>query len=302
MQVDYCYILSAGKGTRMGPVGEKLAKPLWPVFEKTLLELQVSYAQELGAKKIYINVHHLSQQVKDFIHQKKLPVELLYEPVLLDVGGAVHNLKRHLGEPTGNVLVINSDQFLFLENQHINQMLKCLAAGDAGVLTTTQFVKAQGYNALDLVGEKIVGVIKNDQLINDKNYLTYTGVALINLQKITLQEGVSNFFQSVCHPSQGTFTAYETSQLEYYDFGTLLRYCQLCFHLYAELKSKKTNKMISFLQRQDAIKSEYLGLQGYKSSERILNFTHLHQVQTSTEDQILIADPTGTVFSIQCDQ
>jgi choline kinase len=301
MQVDYCYILSAGKGTRMGPIGEKIAKPLWPVFDKTLLELQVSYAQELGARKIFINVHHLSDQVENFIADAKLPVEVLYEPELLDVGGAVHNLKKYLGENTGTVLIINSDQFLFLEAHHVGEMLNRINDGEAGVLATTNFIKSQGYNALNMTDNKILGVIKNEKLENDLTYVTYSGVALIDLKKLSYREGISNFFQSVCHPSQGTFSAYDCTKMEYYDFGTLSRYCDQCLNIFSCLISLKTNKMIEFLNRHRAIKISDVTSLGYKSPKRMLNFTSENVVEEIEDNTIMISDPKGIRYCIKCE-
>ena len=43
MQLDFAYILAAGKGTRMGEIGKVVPKPLWPIYEKSLLELQVAW-------------------------------------------------------------------------------------------------------------------------------------------------------------------------------------------------------------------------------------------------------------------
>ena len=60
-------ILAAGLGTRMGPLGEVLPKVLWPVFEKTLLELQIHFARELGAKSIYVNTFHQGAKIEKFL-------------------------------------------------------------------------------------------------------------------------------------------------------------------------------------------------------------------------------------------
>ena len=40
-------ILSAGFGTRMGPIGKALPKVLWPIFEEALLGIQIEYVNEL---------------------------------------------------------------------------------------------------------------------------------------------------------------------------------------------------------------------------------------------------------------
>ena len=44
MIVENALILAAGAGTRMGEIGKVLPKVLWPVFECSLLELEVLYA------------------------------------------------------------------------------------------------------------------------------------------------------------------------------------------------------------------------------------------------------------------
>ena len=55
MKIDYCLILAAGFGSRMGEIGKILPKVLWHIFEKSLLELEIEYARSLGIKKIFIN-------------------------------------------------------------------------------------------------------------------------------------------------------------------------------------------------------------------------------------------------------
>ena len=47
MKVNKALILSAGFGTRMGEIGKTLPKILWPIFDKSLLELQVLYLKEM---------------------------------------------------------------------------------------------------------------------------------------------------------------------------------------------------------------------------------------------------------------
>ena len=58
MKVDHVLILAAGKGTRMGKIGEIVPKVIWPVFNKSLLELQVAYARSLApTAQIHINLY-----------------------------------------------------------------------------------------------------------------------------------------------------------------------------------------------------------------------------------------------------
>ena len=110
-----CLILSAGKGLRMGVIGETLPKPLWPIFEKEMLFLQIARAKEIGCKKIFINIYHLSSIVKQAINENSPDVEVIEEPELLGVGGAIHNLKDQIGL-SGKLLIINSDIFYFFSH------------------------------------------------------------------------------------------------------------------------------------------------------------------------------------------
>ncbi|MEI8348106.1 MAG: NTP transferase domain-containing protein, partial [Pseudomonadota bacterium] len=64
--VPHCFIMSAGMGTRMGEIGKVLPKVLWPVFEKKILDLQVSFAGRLGFQRIFVNTHHGAKEVEQY--------------------------------------------------------------------------------------------------------------------------------------------------------------------------------------------------------------------------------------------
>ena len=66
MKVDKALILSAGFGTRMGEIGKTLPKILWPIFDKSLLELQALYLKEMGVKDIFINLFHQKDKIIDY--------------------------------------------------------------------------------------------------------------------------------------------------------------------------------------------------------------------------------------------
>ena len=76
MKINKCFILGAGEGTRMERIGKKLPKILWPIFEKTLLELQIDFAKKWGCQEFFMNVCHLHDQVEDFITEKNIKIRL----------------------------------------------------------------------------------------------------------------------------------------------------------------------------------------------------------------------------------
>ena len=114
MIVENALILAAGAGTRMGEIGKVLPKVLWPVFECSLLELEVLYAQSLGVKNIFINSHYYTKEILE--HVKENPtfknVTILLEKEPIDIGGAVHKTD-HTAMQGWNGYFIFADQCTF---------------------------------------------------------------------------------------------------------------------------------------------------------------------------------------------
>ena len=54
---------------------------------------------------------------------------------------------------------------------------------------------------------------------------TYTGMALINLSKLETRYGESSFFESVANPNLNKIGVQDLADFEYWDFGTIKRYC-----------------------------------------------------------------------------
>ncbi len=219
MNLEVAYILGAGLGTRMGPVGEILPKLLWPVFEKTLLELQVDYAIECGVKKIYLNTHFQADKIQDYIRKKKLNIEVLHEESLLDIGGAVHNLARVLNYE-GRVLILNGDQFLLINKDSFDEF-KEKSLSFVATLMGLKVKAGSEYN--ELVVEE--GLLKSiERPLPTDSYYTYSGVSIINLSKLAPCEGKSKFFESVADFKKEEVAVFKPNEFEYWDFGTTERY------------------------------------------------------------------------------
>ncbi len=100
-------ILAAGYGTRLLPHTLKIPKPLFTLNSIPILEHLVNQLLEYGCEKIFINTHHLHEQIETFADQFPDTVHTIYEPVILDTGGAIANTRRFLERAP--FFVINSD-------------------------------------------------------------------------------------------------------------------------------------------------------------------------------------------------
>ena len=62
-------ILAAGRGTRMAPGTDHIAKPMLPFFGAPLLDHAASHLVEAGVHRIAVNCHHLWQGVARHVHE-----------------------------------------------------------------------------------------------------------------------------------------------------------------------------------------------------------------------------------------
>lgn len=101
-------ILAAGLGTRLRPLTEAMPKPLVPVVDKSILEIQALRARELGNVRLHANAHYLADQV--IAEGGRLGFEKVWEePEILGTAGP---LKRIYNEGyRGGLLVMNGDAY-----------------------------------------------------------------------------------------------------------------------------------------------------------------------------------------------
>jgi NDP-sugar pyrophosphorylase family protein len=278
MQIKSCLILAAGFGTRMGVIGRKLPKVLWPVFEKSLLELQVAYAKSLGIEKIFINLHYMGEEIEQFAQGKSIfeDVTFLWEkPEILDIGGAIHQLARRKEiNYHGHLLVLNADQFFYIPKERLSQLVK--PYGDFGSVLFTYWVNSSlGYNALEINSDRIVqSIVKNKDLAPDARVETYTGISLINLSKLNPVAGASAFFDSVAPFQERSVPAILLEGIDYWDFGTLRRYWETSFRILETYRNNSNHPFLRFLVGAHALKTWKIDLQRiayHAAGPRVIN-------------------------------
>lgn len=109
MKIKLGMILSAGFGKRMQPITLKTPKPLIQIGNKNLLERAIHLLISHGIEEIVINVHHLADQIKNFVDKKKYKVKIIISDErdkLLDTGGGIRNATKSFKKP---FVVVNPD-------------------------------------------------------------------------------------------------------------------------------------------------------------------------------------------------
>lgn len=260
MNLDCALILAAGFGTRMGELGKIIPKPLWPLFDSTLLGWQISFLKSLGIQRIYVNTHHHAKELENYLSENFPDVNILYEPEILDVGGAIHNLARQINYQ-GNLFVVNSDVMFNLSDVELDNGVNKLKDHDV-ILYGLKVDKASGLNEIIIEDNVIVGIVKNND-VKESEYITYSGFCLVNMSCLAKVDGVSNFFESVVSFQNKNSGVYITSNIPYLDFGTLSSYFESCYRVVGELKEND----------HFPINKAMANRKSYNGTDGVLNFT-----------------------------
>jgi len=242
MKVDYVLILAAGFGRRMGPLGEVLPKPLWPMFESTLLEQQINYVKRFSPQKIFINTHHQGDLIKEYCREKQFEnIHIVQEKDILGSGGAIHNLMRVIGPKKGKLLTINADAFFDCNWDEMS-----VDGGDYHYLFSLEDHWGK-YNRLRTQDGTLMKIVPPAEL--EQSSITYSGVGLINLELLSHCPGNTSFFESVCVPGQGNVKIVSPDVYDYIDFGELDIYRESIQLIYrCALGEKEETPLISFIK------------------------------------------------------
>jgi len=102
-------ILAGGLGTRLKPFTEVIPKPLLPIGEKAILEIQIEHLKKYGFDEIFLATNYKSEYIKNFFGDgSRYGVDLVIsqEKEALGTVGPLSLLKNELNEP---FLLMNGD-------------------------------------------------------------------------------------------------------------------------------------------------------------------------------------------------
>ncbi len=116
------FLLSAGLGTRLRPLTDKVPKCLLPVCGKPLLQIWLENLEKHGIDEVLINTHWLHEKFEVFLRkwrEGQTKISVCYEPVLL---GSAGTLLANRGWVDGAqpFLILNGDN---LTNVNLGKMI-----------------------------------------------------------------------------------------------------------------------------------------------------------------------------------
>jgi len=219
-------ILAAGFGSRLLPYTRYKPKPLFTFSGKAILDIIISKLQSAGCNQIIINTHHLNQEIEAFIASKEygIPVNTIFEPVILGTGGAIKNTSEHW--KSAPFMVINSDIITDIDLGEVysfhlrNKDLATLVLHDFPELNSVS-VDEDGY----IKGFHLPETAKS----SDKAMtLTFTGIQVLSPEMLgylsdETPSSVIDAYRSLISDG-GKIRAFSSGNFSWADIGTPERY------------------------------------------------------------------------------
>ncbi len=211
-------ILAAGFGTRLHPFTQTLPKPLFTINDRPALDLTIDKLVSCGCDTIFINTHHLSEQIQAFVdgHPHRDMLEIVFEPEILDTGGAIANLRHAFSNAP--FLVINSDIICDLD---LKQVIDYHLASDT--IATLVLHDCPRFNKISINARKQVMDFNGSR----NTGLAFTGIQVISPEFFNHMPDTPVFssidvYKKLC--TSNKISAFVAKDLYWKDIGTIQSY------------------------------------------------------------------------------
>jgi NDP-mannose synthase len=157
-------ILAGGLGSRLKPFTEVIPKPLLPIGEKSVLEIQIENLKKHGFTDVYLATNYKSEYVSNFFgngDRYGVNLEISKEVNPLGTAGPLTLLKDKLDEP---FLVMNGDILTLLNFKDLYDF----ACNQKSILTITikKIITPYAFGNIFFDGDFVTGIEEKPDIIN----------------------------------------------------------------------------------------------------------------------------------------
>ncbi len=156
-------ILAGGLGSRLKPFTEVIPKPLLPIGEKSVMEIQIERLKKYGFDEIFLATNYKSEYVQNFFGDGSrygVKLTLSKETKPLGTAGPLTLLKDKLTEP---FLVMNGDILSLVDFGKLYSF--AVAQPSKLTITIKKIVTAYAFGNIFFDGDKVTGIEEKPDII-----------------------------------------------------------------------------------------------------------------------------------------
>ncbi len=166
-------VLAAGRGERLRPLTDTVAKPMVEVGGRALIEYPLGMLKRAGITEVAINVHHLAGGIQSALGSgARLGIDIVWspEPALFGTGGPLNGLAAFLGGET--FVIANSDTILNLDLSAMIALHR-----DRGALATLALARPENLGYYSKIEIDADSRIRRMRLLTSVAHATYDDYA-----------------------------------------------------------------------------------------------------------------------------
>ncbi|MBQ4161592.1 MAG: nucleotidyltransferase family protein [Parabacteroides sp.] len=225
-------IFAAGLGTRLKPLTDHTPKALLPINGKPMLEHVILKLKDAGFNQIAINIHHLGEQIIDFLQaNNNFGIEIFVSDerdYLLDTGGGIKHAESFLqgDEPflIHNADILSNIDLRKLYEHHLET--NPLATLLVSKRKTSRYLLFDKENKLCGWRNRETGEVKSFYPYFEPNQykeFAFSGIHVLSpkifdwMEEWTGKFSIINFYLSIC--AKTNIHAYDAENLRLLDIG-----------------------------------------------------------------------------------
>lgn len=158
-------ILAGGLGSRLKPFTEAIPKPLLPVGEKSIIEIQILRLKKFGFTEIFIATNYKSEYIKSFLGDGKrfgVKITVSKEEKPLGTCGPLTLLKDQLRSP---FLVMNGDILTTVDFDQLYNYARRVESDF--IVVTKELIMPYAFGKIYSNGNFITGVEEKPNIENE---------------------------------------------------------------------------------------------------------------------------------------
>lgn len=191
-------ILAGGLGVRLHPLTKVLPKPLLPIGEKAVLEIQIENLRKYGVDEIFLSTNYKSAYIENYFRgnmPQGVELHVVKEAEPLGTAGPLSLIRDHLKEP---FFLMNGDLLTLLDFSAFYKF--AIASGSCLTVAIKRHLTPFAFGNIFFEGDRVTGIEEK------KDILSYILTGIYVLTPAALEHipdnqyfGMDTLIQSLLH-------------------------------------------------------------------------------------------------------